>query len=154
MNSCAMESLRRVRLVPNPRWASVPDHCHEIRVPFREGLRRMRQNSGMDIAPDLDVLGWCPFARLTGEPCILCGGTRAIGHLFRGDVVEAWRFNAVVVLLVVASAFAMFSLIITQRGLLLSAQGRRALATRIPRVSAPTYAAVFVAWWAWNLARW
>jgi hypothetical protein len=40
----------------------------------------------------------CPFRTLTGWWCPGCGLTRATHHLFRGDLVQALRFNIFVVL--------------------------------------------------------
>lgn len=41
----------------------------------------------------------CPFRTLTGLWCPGCGLTRATHHLFRGDLAQAMRFNAFVVLI-------------------------------------------------------
>ncbi|NNE95557.1 MAG: DUF2752 domain-containing protein [Acidimicrobiales bacterium] len=40
----------------------------------------------------------CPFRRCTGGYCPGCGGTRAVGHLARGDVSQAWLSHPWVVL--------------------------------------------------------
>lgn len=40
----------------------------------------------------------CPFAYLTGLPCVTCGGTRAVRALLEGDLVAALRFNPLVVM--------------------------------------------------------
>ncbi|MCF6313273.1 MAG: DUF2752 domain-containing protein [Verrucomicrobiales bacterium] len=40
----------------------------------------------------------CSLRVLTGIPCIGCGGTRAMEALSRADVVEALRYNPLVVL--------------------------------------------------------
>ena len=39
----------------------------------------------------------CPLRVLTGWWCPLCGGTRAVSRLLRGDVVGAFHFNALFV---------------------------------------------------------
>lgn len=44
----------------------------------------------------------CPFRSLTGWWCPGCGLTRATHHLLHGDVVQALRFNAFVVLILAA----------------------------------------------------
>jgi len=44
----------------------------------------------------------CPFHTLTGLECPLCGGTRALLHMARGDWVAAWDANPVVVLATLA----------------------------------------------------
>lgn len=43
--------------------------------------------------------GVCPFLLLTGQPCPLCGGLRAVHDLSRGDLAGAWGSNALVVVL-------------------------------------------------------
>ncbi len=40
----------------------------------------------------------CPFHAWTGLLCPGCGGTRALAALLRGQWVEAWRWNELVVL--------------------------------------------------------
>jgi hypothetical protein len=42
----------------------------------------------------------CPIRSVTGLLCPGCGGTRAIAALLRGDLVKAWRLNALVVAMV------------------------------------------------------
>lgn len=44
----------------------------------------------------------CPFRALTGWWCPGCGLTRATHQLIRGDIVQALRFNAFVVLVLAA----------------------------------------------------
>ncbi|MDJ0769113.1 MAG: DUF2752 domain-containing protein [Ilumatobacter sp.] len=46
----------------------------------------------------------CPFRTLTGLWCPGCGVTRATHHLFRGDIVQALRFNAFVVVILASLA--------------------------------------------------
>ena len=46
----------------------------------------------------------CPFRTLTGWWCPGCGLTRATHHLFRGDVVQALRYNLFVVVVLAALA--------------------------------------------------
>jgi hypothetical protein len=43
----------------------------------------------------LERMPWafCPFRRLTGLPCCLCGGTHAMQALVRGDWRLAWHDN-------------------------------------------------------------
>lgn len=48
----------------------------------------------------------CPFRSLTGLWCPGCGLTRATHHLFRGDLVQALRFNVFAVLILAALAAA------------------------------------------------
>ncbi len=44
------------------------------------------------------LLSGCRFRDWTGWPCPSCGGSRAIRDLFRGDVLEAFLHNPLVVL--------------------------------------------------------
>ena len=48
--------------------------------------------------------GHCPFLELTGHPCPLCGGLRAVSDLLHGDPLGALRSNALAVLIVVGGA--------------------------------------------------
>ena len=43
----------------------------------------------------------CLFHQLTGGWCVTCGGTRALQSLFAGDVAEALRCNAALVLVLI-----------------------------------------------------
>jgi Protein of unknown function (DUF2752) len=42
--------------------------------------------------------GFCPVLVITGHPCPLCGGLRAVNDLARGDLLAALSSNAAVVL--------------------------------------------------------
>lgn len=46
-----------------------------------------------------NLLPKCPFKALTGLDCPGCGVTRMIHALLHGDVVAAWHFNAVLLVL-------------------------------------------------------
>ncbi|WP_263251551.1 DUF2752 domain-containing protein [Saccharopolyspora rosea] len=46
----------------------------------------------------------CPFRLITGLDCPFCGGSRMIGALLRGDVVQAWHLNAFALVLLVPLA--------------------------------------------------
>lgn len=48
--------------------------------------------------------GGCPFLMLTGVPCPVCGGLRAVNDLTRGDLVAALSSNAFVVLAIPVAA--------------------------------------------------
>jgi hypothetical protein len=85
----------------------------------------------------------CPFRSLTGWWCPGCGLTRATHHLFRGDVHQALRFNAMVVVVLAAIVAAWL-------GWLLGAAGRSIGAlrrlTRLPvwvHVAAATVVVAF-----------
>jgi hypothetical protein len=111
-----------------------------------------------DVSPNLNDFGWCPFARVTGEPCILCGGTRATISLLAGDPESAVRYNAVVTGLIVGSF-----LLMSAWGVM-SVTGRRAGSEAIPwgalrtrgvgRQFLVVEVAFFSLWWVWNLGRW
>ena len=46
------------------------------------------------------ILPKCAFLKLTGFQCPGCGSQRAIHALLHGDVVEAWKFNAMLVVMI------------------------------------------------------
>lgn len=109
----------------------------------------------MNIAPELDEFGTCPFALIVGEPCILCGGTRAVASALRGDLSSAAAFNWPVLVMVAALICAATILVIHS--------GPRGLWQRVVALGRPpanpqrvhlSLAAFFALWWAWNIARW
>lgn len=108
----------------------------------------------VDLAPELSEFGWCPFARVIGEPCPLCGGTRAVASLIRGDLANALRYNASVVVifgllvLIVTSLVLGGRLLLRGRGLVVAIQGVPSRRVMMLEIS------VFAMWWAWNLGRW
>ena len=112
----------------------------------------------MDLAPELTEFGWCPFARVTGEPCILCGGTRAVMSLLTGDVMAALRYNAVVVGVIIVS------LVGVSASVLVGPVRRRVRAGTVATGWPPWRSAsrgvvtvevgLFALWWLWNLGRW
>jgi hypothetical protein len=112
----------------------------------------------MDIAPHLDELGYCPFAMLTGKPCILCGGSRAVQALAKGHVYEAYQFNVSVLLLVFV-----LGLFVAKRGYLLyKSKDFRIiypghLVNELGDLIRHRYRlAIFLGllWWLWNIQRW
>lgn len=48
--------------------------------------------------------GFCPFLQITGHPCPLCGGLRAMNDLTRGHVGDALTSNAAAVFILIAGA--------------------------------------------------
>ena len=58
----------------------------------------------------------CPFRSLTGWWCPGCGLTRATHHLFRGDLVQALRYNLVVILVLGAIAAAWTAWLLDRAG--------------------------------------
>lgn len=54
----------------------------------------------------------CNLKRLTGIPCVSCGGTRAFQALSRGQIVAAFRFNPAATAAVFAAAIWMVMILI------------------------------------------
>lgn len=54
-------------------------------------LRRLSEATGLDLVP-------CLFKQVTGQPCPLCGGTRAALFLGTGDPLSAFQMNPLVTL--------------------------------------------------------
>lgn len=48
--------------------------------------------------------GYCPFLTLTGQPCPLCGGLRAMNDLTRGHFADALLSNAAAVVILCGGA--------------------------------------------------
>lgn len=109
----------------------------------------------MDVAPDLDEFGFCPFAVVAGQPCPLCGGTRAFTALLRGDVGVALQMNAVVAVGVVVLA-AITAARLRSVGFAGVRRQLAALGTppANPRRVNLQVTAFLVVWWCWNLGRW
>ena len=77
-----------------------------VRTPLLAGLGALAA-AGVVTAVDPGTAGiypGCPFLALTGHPCPLCGGLRAVHALGHGDVAAAVSLNLMVVLLVVLAA--------------------------------------------------
>lgn len=112
----------------------------------------------MDIAPHLDELGYCPFAMVTGKPCILCGGSRAVLALARGHIYEAYQFNASVLLLVLVvflftakrthSVIKSKDMRIVYPGFLINELGD------VIRRNYRFTIFLGLLWWLWNIQRW
>ncbi len=79
----------------------------------------------------------CMFKGMTGLPCPTCGGTRAFGRLFRGDLTGAVLMNPLVVLgalLVFGWAIADLALLPKRRALALELHPRLAQVLRVTAV--------------------
>jgi len=50
----------------------------------------------------------CVFHKVTGLHCPGCGGTRAVHHLLRGRLAEAWHYNAVITLAIPVTGLGWF----------------------------------------------
>jgi hypothetical protein len=78
-----------------------------VRAPLLGGLGGLAA-AGLVAAVDPgtggDIYPRCPFLALTGHPCPLCGGLRAVHALGHGDVAAALSLNLMVVVLVVLAA--------------------------------------------------
>lgn len=82
----------------------------------------------------------CPFNWLTGLLCPVCGGTRMVYDLLHGDLVAAFHDNAVLLVLGVPVALAMYG-----RWLVAAVRGRRE-PPRIGNRGALAVLAVAVVW--------
>ncbi|HEX6548195.1 MAG TPA: DUF2752 domain-containing protein [Candidatus Dormibacteraeota bacterium] len=86
----------------------------------------------------------CPFLFLTGQPCPLCGGTRAYAAMWQGDVAAAVRYHPLGPALFVGSLVAIAAL----AGLLATRRALRWSAGRLEeRRALLALAAVFLAAW-------
>lgn len=108
----------------------------------------------VDFSPELNDLGWCPFARVSGQPCVLCGGTRAVIWIARGNIPEALKFNSIVVIAVLIGLGSVLYAIVTERsfiGSVTRVQGWYRQMTAIPIAG---QLLIFTGWWMWNIGRW
>lgn len=112
----------------------------------------------MNLAPELASTGFCPFAQITGKPCVLCGGSRALVAICQGDVGRAIEMNSSVVLFVVVFAFYLVFETATGKVRTLSyLVNPREIIERLGRfLSVHSLGAVWfgVVWWLWNIQRW
>ena len=88
---------------------------------------------GSDDPADGGAFVPCPFRALTGLWCPGCGLTRATHHLLRGDVGQALRYNAFVIVILAA-------LTAVWLGWLLGAAGRPTGLRRMRQAPGPLYA--------------
>ena len=82
----------------------------------------------------------CAFKRMTGQPCPLCGLTRAFGALMRGDIRSALAYHPFVLL---AASFIVGELVF--RAFLL-AVGREARLSRIFHADIAVHAVILLAY--------
>ncbi len=102
------------------------------------------------LAPELDSFGWCPFAKITGQPCPLCGGSRAIVDLLSGQFNVAWNHNAAIV---VATPFALFWILKYVRIQKLKWGHIQETLEAVLRARPYLFLSIGAIWWAWNIAR-
>jgi hypothetical protein len=111
----------------------------------------------MDFFPELEEFGWCPFARVAGKPCILCGGTRAVFSFLGGDFNAAWQFHPIVVLLFPAGLLLLVFRYIKILRSPNTRDWRRLLFGSNTFRGAQSYSFFIVGgalMWAWNFGRW
>ena len=112
----------------------------------------------MELTPSLDELGWCPFGLVTGQPCPLCGGTRAVVSLAKFDLGSAWQYNALVVsacALAIACAVAFLGSFRRRKARPDEVLNHLRRWFRSPqRGISPGIATILLVSWAWNLGRW
>lgn len=65
----------------------------------------------------------CLFKRVTGLPCVGCGSTRGVLSAARGDFMEAWLYNPLVMTMLVAAP--VWLLVRMRRDSALDREGRR-----------------------------
>lgn len=112
----------------------------------------------MNFAPELLTTGFCPFAQITGKPCVLCGGSRALFAICQGDIDRAVEMNSSVVLFVVV--FALYIVFETTTGKvrrLAYLFNPREIIDRSGRSLSmhPRGTIMFgLIWWLWNIQRW
>lgn len=111
----------------------------------------------MDFAPELESFGLCPFAKLTGKPCLFCGGTRAVVALGSGQFVNALQLNAFVVGITMLVALLLFVELIRLRRI---GETFRRVQTILTEISIGrggffrAFWATLVFGWFWNVFRW
>ena len=107
----------------------------------------------MDLSPPIEELGLCPFGVITGKPCLLCGGTRAVLSLASLDFSSAMNYNAFVVL--VGPLVSLFTWWFWRDN---QASDRvRAPQTALTTLSVPRFlplSVMLALWWVWNIGRW
>ncbi|MGN6413320.1 DUF2752 domain-containing protein [Flexivirga sp.] len=93
--------------------------------------------------------GFCPFLSLTGAPCPLCGGLRAMNDLTRGRVGDALTSNAAAVFILVVGT----ALIV--RWLMRRARGdAAAVLLTTPKVPTAIFATVMIAFTVFRWTPW
>ena len=107
----------------------------------------------MDLSPSLETLGYCPFGAITGKPCLLCGGTRAVLSAASLDFRSALNYNAFVIL--VGSLVALVALCLSGANQTSRRERRPGTALAPLTVSkASPLIVVLVLGWLWNFGRW
>ena len=112
----------------------------------------------MELAPELISTGFCPFAQITGKPCVLCGGSRALVSICQGDIGRAIEMNSSVVLFVFAFfVYLFFETLMGKFRTLSYLVNPREIVERSGRFLKVHSHGVFmfgVVWWVWNIQRW
>lgn len=111
----------------------------------------------IDLAPDLEQFGLCPFAQLSGKPCPFCGGTRAVVAMAAGNLPRAYESNLAVSILAVVTSVHFLSLLFKKKSIRVTFDAFRhhaSQAATFGTVSAYVFWAYLLMMWTWNLFRW
>jgi len=93
--------------------------------------------------------GFCPFLAMTGQPCPLCGGLRAMNDLTRGRVEAALLSNAAAVFILCAGT------VLIVRWFVRRARGDGdAILLDTPKVPTAVFAVVMVAFTVYRWTPW
>lgn len=93
--------------------------------------------------------GFCPFLMITGQPCPLCGGLRAMNDLTRGHVGAALTSNAAAVFILIAGT----ALIV--RWFVRRARGdAKAILLTTPKIATTIFAVVMVIFTVYRWTPW
>lgn len=93
--------------------------------------------------------GFCPFLTVTGRPCPLCGGLRAMNDLTRGDFVAALTSNAAAVFILVAGAALIVRWFVRRSG-----GAADAVLLTTPRVPTTIFAVLMIAFTIYRWTPW
>lgn len=112
----------------------------------------------MVLSPALEELGWCPFAVVSGKPCLLCGGTRAFLSLANGNFTEALNYNALVTFgVILMVAVVLISAARDIKSLIIVSAIKESIWTplRLRIEHFPGRTLIILAFaWIWNIGRW
>jgi hypothetical protein len=93
--------------------------------------------------------GFCPFLTVTGQPCPLCGGLRAMNDLTRGQVGAALLSNAAAVFILCAGS------VLIVRWLIRRARGdSSAVLLTTPRIPTAIFAVLMIVFTVYRWTPW
>jgi hypothetical protein len=84
----------------------------------------------------------------------LCGGTRAVVSLGRGEIVSALEYNAAVTVVALVLILSLVACLLVMRSLTVCVEKVRKWLGRLVRAPLVTQVVVFGCWWLWNVGRW